>query len=216
MRHVLFLAAFATITIASCDMLELPQAESKNDGKIFLTNPKNMEGTYTTTGPHGFFYRGQVLKVTSQGEYQIVFINSYKVDDNICWLDGTEPVFIGKTTFIADEQSQTYAVSVPAEEISCYLHFNTEKSVKLSDILLKGVSNKIFTDGDFVDSNPTMKLMGSSYVIAAPMEISIGIQLVDEHGATQEIKVLKTTLNAKPRHQYSIRVGEDEISVSSN
>lgn len=227
MRHFLFLVAFATLTLASCDDLLFPDTETnsgdssyvdpqKKDG-ITLKNSTNESGTYTIIGPHSFSLQTDgFLKTPPPGEYEVFWVNQ-KVNNNTFSIDGKQPIFLGYTTFTVSSPIQTATISVPVREITCHLQFQSEKGVKISSVLLKGTEKSVYIDGEFVHNEPTLKLDAnfSSYVVASNMNISVTIELVDEFGASKDVKLLESPIDAKPGKQYTLKVGENKISITS-
>jgi len=212
MKKLIYLVAFvATITLASCEKLTI--GEPYQEG-IILTNIQKLDGTYTITGPHGFFYQGQSLTAPTQGEYNAYFINQ-KVDGNVCKIDGKRPTYLGTTKFTVTTPSQTEKISVPISQITCEFKFKVDDSIEILGILLSGTSDKIFVDdGQFVDNSPTKELVGDQYnndihVIASKMEIQITIR-------TSEPKyvVLTKEIDAQPAHCYAVKIGKNGIHIS--
>jgi hypothetical protein len=226
MKNIFFLA-FAALTLASCEDLLFPDTETKpvdssytepqkKDG-ITLTNTMNESGTYTIIGPHSFCLQtNEFLKTPQPGEYEAFWVNQ-KVNNNTFAIDGKQPIFLGYTTFVVTSPIQTATISVPVREITCYFQFQSEKGVKISSVLLKGTEKSVYIDGVFVHDEPTVKLDANfdSYVIASKIDISATIELVDDFGASKDVKLLKKAIDAKPGKKYTMKVGENGISITS-
>ena len=208
MKHFNLLVAFAAIVLfVGCEKDFIPQ-----EG-IVMGNSEQIQGTYIITGPHSYWEKTtKWLSSPPQGEYTVNFSNM-EVNKNVCSIDGRCPVFVGSTTFVVSSSYQT--VSVPVREVTCKLSFKGTDGVKISKILVNNVPTTLFIDGEFGQPS-SMQLSGDSYVIASDMEVSICIDVLDDLGKTKDIKVLKSQIDAKPGKSYTLKVGENDISVVSN
>lgn len=206
MRQILnLLAALAAIVLfAACEKDLIPQ-----EG-IVMTNPDKIQGTYVITGTHSYIEKTtKWLSTPPQGQYRVFFTNM-EVNGNVCNIADKHPVFVGESTFTVTSSTQRETISVPVREITCHLSFKQTDGVKISNILVSGIPTVLFIDGEF-DQFTSKQLDGDSYVVATQIEVSICI--INELNA--EMKVLKTRINAQPGCKYSLKVGKDNISISS-
>lgn len=214
MKHFYLLAVFTAISLfSSCDYLK-PDDTPISQG-IMLTNKDGLEGTYIISGAHSYLEKTtKWLSSIPKGEYSVFFTNM-DVYGNACYITGKNPVFVGETTFVVNSVSQKEIIPVPTREITCHLSFKQEEGVSISKILVNGTPTTLFIDGEFGNFT-SLQLSGDSYVVATQMEVSICTINQIEGGQDQEMKILKTKIDAKPGHRYSLKVRKDNISISSN
>lgn len=212
MRHFNFLVVFTAICLlSSCDYLE-PDDTPTTQG-IMLTNKDGLEGTYIISGAHSYLEKTtKWLSSIPKGEYSVFFTNM-DVYENACYITGKNPVFVGETTFVVNSTPQKEIIPVPTREITCHLSFKPEEGVSISQILVNGTPTVLFIDGEFGNFT-SMQLSGDSYVVATEMEVSICI--INQLEGSQEMKILKMNIDAKPGRRYSLKVRKDNISISSD
>ena len=212
MKHFNLLVVFTAICLLSaCDYLQ-PDDTPIPQG-IMLTNKDGIEGTYIISGSHSYLEKTtDWLSSLPKGEYSVFFTNM-DVHGNACYITGKNPVFVGETTFVVNSVSQKEIIPVPIREITCHLSFKQADNVSISKILVNGVPTVLFIDGEFGDFT-SMQLGGDSYVVATQMDVSICT--INQLEGGQEMKILKTKLDAKPGHRYSLKVDKDNISISLN
>ena len=54
------------------------------------------------------------------------------------------------------------------------------------------------------------------YVVAKQIEISVSVDILNDLGETEDIKAFKENIDIQPGRQYTIKVGKDGLSISSN
>ena len=211
MKHLITLMSMCLCLFSACDYF-LPDDTSTDQG-IMLTNESGLSGTYIVTGPHSFWDKTtKWLSFPPQGEYKVFFTN-LPVDGNICSVVDNTPVFIGEASFDIAPPYNRQSISVPIREITCRLSFKQESGTRISKILVSGIPSTIYIDGEF--GKPTsLQLSGDCYVIASLMEVSVCT--INGSEEAQDMNVLKTRINAEPGYRYTINVGRENISVSSN
>jgi len=211
MKQFIYLVAFvATFALASCEKME-PTSEFQG---FTFSNPQGREGTYRVTGPRGFISQGESMRTPPPGEYQVYFINQKMgLNENSCYINGYEPIFIGSTTFTVSDTNEAGAISVPIRQISSHIQFQAKTEINITAALLIGTSDHILLDGLFEDKAPikdiTRHLQDGKEcdVIASDMIIQVQCQF------NNRLHLFERNLKAVPGENYGVYVTKNGIDI---